>query len=103
MRPWSVTNCRSRLTFLYSKASTVKSILGLGRGVRFSMDADLPPRPLLASRFSVWVLRGIRVLYLISRWRVRRRRAGLYFLISCFSVVVFLFRVVVWREGDVAS
>ena len=33
--------------------------------------------------------------YLISRCRVWRRRAGLYFLISSFSVFVFLLRVVV--------
>src|SRR5260221_10695023 len=33
--------------------------------------------------------------YLISRWTVCRRRAGLYFLISSFSVWSFLLRVVV--------
>src|SRR5438477_134418 len=29
--------------------------------------------------------------YLISRWRVWRRRAGLYFLISSFSGLIFVF------------
>src|SRR5258708_973607 len=33
--------------------------------------------------------------YLISRWRVWRRNAGLYFLSSSFSVLSFLLRVVV--------
>ena len=41
--------------------------------------------------------------YLISRWTVWRRRNGLNFLISSFSVFVFLFRVVVYREGGLPS
>src|SRR3974390_2572052 len=61
MRPWSVTNCRSRLVFLKSSASTVKSILGLGRGVRIS-DMEERPRPPRRSGFSGRVLRGISLL-----------------------------------------
>src|SRR5882762_3551503 len=41
--------------------------------------------------------------YLISRCTVWRRKAGLYFLISSFSVFNFLLRVVVYREGDLPS
>src|ERR1043165_8100196 len=56
MRPESVTNCRSRLTFLKSSASRVKSIFGFGRGVRRSVERE-------RSRFlSVLVLRGITLL-----------------------------------------
>src|SRR6266850_7961291 len=99
MRPWSVTNCRSRLMFLKSSASAVKSILGFGRGVRISTNEPLrPPR---RSGLSGRVLRGIN--YLISRWSVCRRKAGLYFLSSSFSVFSFLLRVVVYREGDLPS
>src|ERR1039458_7068963 len=54
MRPWSVTNCRSRFVFLKSSASTVKSIFGFGRGVRFSIVRREP-----RLSFSVFVLRGI--------------------------------------------
>src|SRR6478735_2455631 len=61
MRPWSVTNWRSRFVFLKSRASTVKSIFGFGRGVRFSM---VPRRPRL-SDLSVLVLRGIDLLDLL--------------------------------------
>src|SRR5262245_1184150 len=54
MRPWSVTYWRSRVTFLKSMASSVKSIFGFGRGVRCSDERRLP-----RLSFSVLVLRGI--------------------------------------------
>src|SRR5450432_608273 len=54
MRPWSVTYCFSRLVFLKSSASSVKSIFGFGRGVRCSVERRLPRLSL-----SVFVLRGI--------------------------------------------
>src|SRR5262249_24589394 len=94
MRPWSVTNCLSKFVFLKSSASTVQSILGLGRGVRTSAYDDRPRVP-RRSGFSGRVFRGIVGSYLISRCRVWRRNAGLYFFNSSFSVLVFLLRVVV--------
>src|SRR3974390_1100677 len=100
MRPWSVTNWRSRLVFLKSSASTVKSILGFGRGVRTSRAPGRPPEPRL-SDFSGRVLRGMLLDFamegvtaqravifhqlqlfglelLVSRGRVARRRQALF-------------------------
>src|ERR1700679_3721941 len=68
MRPWSVTYCRSRFVFLKSSASSVKSIFGFGRGVRFS-DERREPRLSL----SVFVLRGILLDLLMQSVAAERR------------------------------
>ena len=69
----------------------VKSILGLGRCDR-SSEEELRPRE-RPPDLSVLVFRAI-AFYLISRCRVCRRRKGLNFFSSTFSVLSFLFRVV---------
>jgi hypothetical protein len=61
--PWSVTNWRSRLVFLKSSASTVKSIFGFGRGVRISTTDPREPRAPRRSGFSGRVLRGMELFY----------------------------------------
>src|SRR5262245_8807332 len=59
MRPWSVTNCLSKMGFLKSMVSTVKSILGLGLGVRRRSGVVPLPRPLAPWDFSLVFLRGM--------------------------------------------
>src|SRR5271155_2587512 len=68
MRPWSVTYCLSRLVFLKSSASSVKSIFGFGRGVRFSVGRRLPRLSL-----SVFVLRGILFNLLVQGVTAQKR------------------------------
>ena len=78
MRPWSVTNWRNRLTFLKSKASTVKSIFGLGRGGRYSVaHAHVWTAPARLPRLSAAALSLCRLRWAYSRTRpIFQRRTG---------------------------
>src|SRR5581483_7248631 len=95
MRPWSVTNCLSRLVFLKSSASTVKSIFGFGRGVRISVVPVRPPRPPRFS-LSVLVLRGIKLFdFLVHRMAAQ---GGVIFLqLQFFGLQFFV------ATGDIAG
>src|SRR5271170_7543209 len=95
MRPWSVTNCFNRLVFLKSSASTVKSIFGLGRGVRISVVPVRPPRPPRFS-LSVFVLRGINLFDLLMHRMAAQ--GGVVFLQFQFFRLQFLI-----AAGDIAG
>src|SRR5258707_2848943 len=96
MRPWSVTYCLSRVMFLKSSASSVKSIFGFGRGVRFSDERRLP-----RLSFSVLVLRGIITLSPFARGG--GVAPGCIFFPPAFSISVFFFGLGGYAEGALRS
>src|ERR1041385_5098178 len=74
--------------FLKSRASAVKSILGLGRGVRTSItEPFLPPR---RSDFSGRVLRGMRRLLDFAMKGVATKRRIILLYLELFSLKLFV-------------
>ena len=85
IRPWSVTYCLSRFTFLGSSASIVKSTFGRGRGVRRSVVVRRP-----RELWSVLVLRGM--LFDFAVYGVASQKRVVFFLLNAIGLNLLVAR-----------